>query len=106
MTNPEIFTNLGIGAGSLFIMWMMLQYFMKKLDSKDQDNKDAITEFRTHVEICNTNFIKINEHTVKIMRQQSKAFDSLTTKLGEAIGRISPQTTVEVVGNSSTKIKT
>ena len=102
--SPEIFTNLGIGGGSIFIMWMMLQYFMRRLDAKDQDSKELIREFKVHVEMCNTNFIKVNEHTNKVMRQQAKSFDSLTTKLGEVLGHLSPSTTVEVMGDR-TKIK-
>ena len=105
MISPEIFTNLGIGGGSIFIMWMMLQYFMKRLDSKDLDSKELIKDFKIHVEMCNTNFMKINEHSNKVMRLQAKAFDGLTTRLGEALGQIATRTTVEVM-NDKTKVKT
>lgn len=82
--NPEIFTNLGIGGATLVIIWFIVKYFMSSLDKKDErltikDDyiKGLIVDFQSHVEMCNTNFIKHSQHTVKAMAKQTQTLDTL-----------------------------
>ena len=82
--SSDVYTNLGIGGASLFIIWVMLRWFMRELEKKDnklavKDEyiKGLIKEFEGHVELCNRNFLKFGNHFSKIAKQQMAAVDRL-----------------------------
>jgi hypothetical protein len=57
---------------------------MKKLDDKDliNDKKDEyirglIGDFKNHVELCNTNFMKFGDHFAKVSGKQTRAVERL-----------------------------
>ena len=79
MPSLEVFANLGIAGISLGIIYVMLQYFMKTLSRKDEESrverevyeresKALIADFKQHIEMCNTNFIKVNNNTTKVLK--------------------------------------
>lgn len=91
----NILTNLGIGSASLIIIYVMLKYFMKSLDRKDEvlnqkdvEMKKLIEDFQGHVEICNTNFMKYSEHFSKVSGKQLKAMSALTSSVNILIDKV------------------
>ena len=79
MPSLEVFANLGIAGISLGIIYVMLQYFMKTLSRKDEESriereayeresKALIVDFKQHIEMCNANFIKVNNNTTRDLK--------------------------------------
>ena len=56
---------------------------MNTLDKKDQYIKELVTNFQTHIELCNTNFIKYSQHFAKAADKQSKGIDELIKRIKE-----------------------
>lgn len=73
----NLFTNLGIAGVALFIIYMMLQYFMKTLSGKDEYIKQIILDFQKHIEVCNTNFMNTNITTNEFMKAQTDSMNKL-----------------------------
>ena len=77
----ELYTNLGIAGALLGVIYMMLRWFMGTLDRKDQYIEDLIKEFQSHVEICNSNFVKFGDRFSKISGKQTIALNNLIEKI-------------------------
>ena len=84
----QIFANLGIAGISLGIIYVMLQYFMRSLSQKDLESKEErrlhkdelksiVNDFKGHIELCNTNFIKVNTNTTKVLKTVAMNLSSL-----------------------------
>ena len=73
----NLFMNLGIAGVALFIIYVMLQYFMKTISAKDDYIKQIITEFQKHIELCNTNFMNTNITTNEFMKAQTDSMNKL-----------------------------
>jgi len=80
-TDINLFANLGIGGVTLFIIWTVVKYFMSAIDKKDEYLKSLINDFQTHVEMCNTNFIKSSETVSEAARKQAEAINTLLARI-------------------------
>ena len=96
MNETTIFSSLGIGGATLFIIWMIIRYFMLALDKKDEYLKSLIVTFQAHVELCNRNFIKSSSLVAKHSKRQAEAIDLLITKVQNADMAQHPNVNVNV----------
>ena len=77
----NLFTNLGVAGITLFIIYVMLQYFTRTLTKKDDYIKELIIQFQGHVEMCNTNFLLSSTRLSKSSERQTKTLDKLVKML-------------------------
>jgi len=81
MSDINLFANLGIGGVTLFIIWTVVKYFMAAIDKKDEYLKTLIDDFQTHVEMCNTNFIKSSSLVSESSLKQAEAINLLIRRV-------------------------
>ena len=81
MIAPDSFTNLGLAGITLAMIWFVIQYFMKTLSGRDEYLKGLIVNFQTHVEMCNSNFIRVTEHVTKVSEKNTRVIETLLKRV-------------------------